>query len=406
VTGSHSLPVARAMTALASLCGMLVVSAPAFGQSPWMSRSGEVAKGMNLVVRIQSGSIRGAGIVIGATRDSVYIVTAKHLWQKANWPSQMDVFFNFDRNHPIKADTVRRNTGPARDLLSDVAILAVPRAQVPQFDDIDFGRAYSESLHPRDKVMSIGCPSDGCWEVPLDEHVFVADREIAFVSLFIREGKSGGALLNEWGEVAGMVVTQEPTGTIGSAIPAGPLLRLLSRKDWKLPVQLKAPLAPRGGYRLSVGSMVLTNPSGTRVYAPRLELQWVRSGLINPRVAMIGVGSDSVQVVAPVAGACLSPPIRTLLLHLCIEGGAGRTTWRRDIGGIVIATGNGPRYEPALVTTQGFGFGAGGTGTLEFPIAPRMALALMGGTWWFQLPTGAPTKPSILFGGGFRYAIL
>jgi alpha-tubulin suppressor-like RCC1 family protein len=185
----------------------------------------------------------GAGIIIGAENDRLYIATAQHLVSlRAQEAKGIDVYFKW-LDKPVKA-TLLKHTGRPLDLaVLSVANLKEAVISTQQLPLDRLGDA--ESLKRGDTVYSLGNPHGKAWSVNVTPDR-VSQREgdlVYFESNFIREGHSGGALLNEQWELVGMILSDQPPN--GEAISISRILAMV--KEWKYPVGLgnRIPLADR-----------------------------------------------------------------------------------------------------------------------------------------------------------------
>jgi alpha-tubulin suppressor-like RCC1 family protein len=205
----------------------------------------EEIKRLIVMIKCQFAGVEaiGAGIIIGAENDQLYIATAEHLVSfRAQEASQVDVYFKW-LNKPVKA-TVLKHTGRPLDLaVLSVGNLKEAGISTRQLSLDRLGDA--ESLKRGDPVYSLGNPHGKGWSVNVTPDR-VSQREgdlVYFESNFIREGHSGGALLNEQWELVGMILSDQPPN--GEAISITRILAMA--REWKYPVGLRnrIPLANR-----------------------------------------------------------------------------------------------------------------------------------------------------------------
>jgi alpha-tubulin suppressor-like RCC1 family protein len=177
----------------------------------------------------------GAGIIIGAENDQLYIATAQHLVSlRGQDARQIDVYFKW-LNDPVKA-TLLKHTGRPLDLaVLSVDSLKKAGISIQQLSLEQLGNA--ESLKRGDPVYSLGNPHGKAWSVNVTPDR-VSQREgdlVYFESNFIREGHSGGALLNGQWELVGMILSDQPPN--GEAISITRIL--VMAREWKFPVGLR-----------------------------------------------------------------------------------------------------------------------------------------------------------------------
>jgi len=192
-----------------------------------------------LVVMISSqfadGQKLGAGIIIGAENDRVYIATANHLIRGRAEQAKVRVRFKWLPGEGIDAN-VLEDADPARDVgmleVKGLNRLAIPGANLP------FERqGYAPASRPLESVYSLGNPDGQMWNLGATPNK-VAERDgehIVFESAFIRDGDSGGALLNDRYQLVGMITRYD--GVKGTAVSIEALLGIASK--WGYPVALK-----------------------------------------------------------------------------------------------------------------------------------------------------------------------
>jgi alpha-tubulin suppressor-like RCC1 family protein len=177
----------------------------------------------------------GAGIIIGAENNQLYIATAEHLVSlRAQEARRIDVYFKW-LNKPVKA-TLLKHTGRPLDLaVLSVGNLKEAGISTQQLSLDQLGDA--EVLKRGDPVYSLGNPHGKSWSINVTPDR-VSQREgdlVYFESNFIREGHSGGALLNEHWELVGMILSDQPPN--GEAISITRIMAMA--REWKYPVGLR-----------------------------------------------------------------------------------------------------------------------------------------------------------------------
>ena len=183
----------------------------------------------------EAGERLGAGIVVGAKDDVLYIATANHnvRWGEARVAS-LQVFLNGDEDKPL-AGTVL----PEFDAALDLAVVSVKGLESPVATsmEIPFERLGDvSSLGRGDTVTMLGHPNGHAWEMAIypDRLSGVKEDRLLFQSTFIASGHSGGALLDEHLDVVGLVRSDQPP--YGEAVKIGKVLERVAA--WGHPVQL------------------------------------------------------------------------------------------------------------------------------------------------------------------------
>jgi alpha-tubulin suppressor-like RCC1 family protein len=179
----------------------------------------------------------GAGLVIGIDAQRVYIATAAHVVSRCAQNDGTRVRFRWS-TAPVPGRVL--NTDP---LPLDLAVVAVARAdaaQNGQFPPSLDRLGDPAQLRRGDPLYALGNPRGIPWGINAAPDRFASNEGgvILFSSTFIGEGHSGGALLNDRGEIVGMIRgDQPPTGEAVS------VTRILDRvREWTHPIGLTAPL--------------------------------------------------------------------------------------------------------------------------------------------------------------------
>jgi hypothetical protein len=254
--------------------------------------------------------------------------------------------------------------------------------------------------------MSIGCPGSICWVLPADEHVLGVGNEITFLSQFMTRGKSGGALLNEWGEIAGMLLMEDQNVPIGRAMSIE-RLKEIARSTWAVPTMLDAPTFPRSGYSLVASVAPVFASEGTNAKGPgaRLTLEgqllenlWWHAGALRLAARERVVTSSIVGLSAPVQ------IVPRLTIGLFGDVGLGHVDARYDDGGYGRISGIQSIPVPNWIQATGFGFGGGAGGTLQFLVRSQLSITVMGATWAYQMPPRVPQLPRVFYSAGLGWA--
>ena len=371
----------------------------------------QLAQGINLIVKVHvHDATGGGGIILGASRDSIYIVTARHVLN-AGSPDSIRVWFHFNQADSVAAR--RFSDSSAIKSLADIALLAVDRRSVPGFETagLEFNRlAAVHKLGNGDRIFSVGCPFDDCWKIEPGEYVIGVGTEILIASPFVRPGKSGGAFLNEWGEVAGMILEEKGDLPLGSAVNIDLVLgqvRAWLQRDPPLHTTLHPPRYPRGGYALEVGTAFLSsaNRNHDRFPSGRIDLSGHLARALDWHVGALRLAPENLALTAATAGLAIPLSIGRATLSLMVDGGMGRAESRHDLGGYSTTTNGATTYEPNWATALGFGFGGGIGGSMKVLIAPRVFIDAMAAKWAFQTPIDSPPIPGVFYGAGLRWAI-
>jgi alpha-tubulin suppressor-like RCC1 family protein len=228
-----------AMGAAAIATGAGATSVPAQGVA--QSEAGEVEQ---LVVMIrctldERESI-GAGIIVGAGNDRLYIVTANHVVRLgAAEASSIRVEIRSLPGEPMPATLTT-----AFDAQRDVAVLTVNRVKDRGIDieRLPFDRLGSAATLVRgDGVFALGYPQGRPWAVnvapiPVLE---TTDSLVTFEGTLVSPGHSGGALLNQRREIVGLLLNVQPPEATSRNM--GQVVDML--REWRFPVTLRSRFA-------------------------------------------------------------------------------------------------------------------------------------------------------------------
>ncbi|HZT30283.1 MAG TPA: trypsin-like peptidase domain-containing protein [Bryobacteraceae bacterium] len=191
----------------------------------------------------------GAGIIVGADSDSVYIATANHLLREGSRQAgNVRVQFRW-----LGGRTLPGAVLPQPNPQLDLAAVRVDGLQATgiQMDGMPFEAVGSAALRRGDPLYLVGNPARRAWRINATPEKF-SDRNgdlLEFESTFLARGHSGGALLNQEQEIVGMLKSEDPP--YGEAVD---IQRVTAQfRKWGLPVLLGAPPAPRRFSSVSVG---------------------------------------------------------------------------------------------------------------------------------------------------------
>jgi len=347
----------------------------------------------------------GAGIILGASGSALYVATARHVLTRDAAVQAIDVTF-------FSGETARATFFPRVSADFDLAVLVVSGdpARVTRLAPRVWDRLGNPRLRSDDPVSPVGCPQGVCWQAPspADRLIGADSKGILFQSSFVGPGSSGGALLNQWWEIVGMVTKDEPPRA--EAIPIDQVLTLA--RAWRIPVKVKRPSVPRAGYRTSIGVLVMTSTSsaqagGTESRVPSGRVAMVRQVLptVSWHVAALRLAPENLAVTAGVAGAGLHLNKGRFGLHPFIEAGFGQVEGRFDVGGYYVAASGGTRYVPFWNRVVGDGLGVGGGMSLELIAWPHAIVDLTAAYWSFTTPLNAPKLKKLFVGGGVRLGL-
>lgn len=192
--------------------------------------------------KLPTGSAIGAGIVVAASAQDVYIVTADHLLRHNGTATEVRVQFS-----PRRGEWFDARILDLRDADLDLAALAVrlpPSVAASMFKGP--GAVPASLLSRGSDVYALGYPGQRAWDLPVapDKVASTSSVKLIFQSQYVRPGNSGGALLDACGRIAGMVIISDPPDA--EAIRIESVLEAVAR--WALPSPLLTiqPASPCG----------------------------------------------------------------------------------------------------------------------------------------------------------------
>jgi len=190
-----------------------------------------------LVVMIQSQLGLGAGIIFGRKDDRVYIAAANHVVRQGTVEAEnIQVMLKGLPGQWLRVDLMEHFNANSN---MDLAVLALDdlKRHGIEFCSLPINRLGNPGNMKRgDPVYPVGYPNGAPWAIPIvpDRIAQVVGQQITFQSAFISSGHSGGALLNEGGELIGMIRADQPP--FGVAINIDKIVASLNQ--WGYPVQL------------------------------------------------------------------------------------------------------------------------------------------------------------------------
>lgn len=218
---------------------VLCLSLPSTAAAQLAEDDEQAAKRAVVMVQCSAGDMDhpGAGLLIGMDAERVYIATATHVVSRCAQNDGTRVRFRWSTT-PIPARVLNSDAKPL-----DLAIVAVTRGAALPGDQppVSLDLLGDPALLRRgDAVYALGNPRGISWGVNAapDRFASAEGDMILFASTFIGEGHSGGALLNDRGEIVAMIRGDHPPN--GEAVS---MTRILARaREWKIPIGLKPPL--------------------------------------------------------------------------------------------------------------------------------------------------------------------
>lgn len=178
----------------------------------------------------------GSGIIFAREKDRLYIVTANHVVRSGGAAaSDLRVSLRSLPNKYLKAQLL-----PQSDRELDLAVLTVGDLATDGVDvcKLSLDRLADPSTVKRGvDVYPVGNPNGVAWGLPVKPDAIsdVTGDNLVFQSTLIARGHSGGGLLNEGGQLIGLIQADEPP--FGRALGMHKTLEAL--RAWNLPVHLR-----------------------------------------------------------------------------------------------------------------------------------------------------------------------
>lgn len=198
-----------------------------------------------LVVMIQSQLGLGAGIIFGRKDDRVYIATANHVVRQGTVEAEnIQIMLKGLPGQWLRVDLMKHFDANSNMDLAVLALDGLKRHGI-EFCSLPINRLGKPGNMKRgDPVYPVGYPNGAPWAIPIvpDRVAQVVGQQITFQSAFISSGHSGGALLNEDGELIGMIRADQPP--FGVAINIHKIVESLNQ--WGYPMQLHTKAVENG----------------------------------------------------------------------------------------------------------------------------------------------------------------
>ena len=182
----------------------------------------------------------GAGIIVGAANDRLYVVTANHVVRRGA-AACTDIRVEL---RALPGEPVAATLTTSFDAQRDVAVLSIPGVREKGIDParLPFDRLGDPaSLARGDGVFVLGFPQGRPWgtNVAAMPIASVSDSMLVFETSQVVPGHSGGALLDRRREIVGLVLAvQPPEATARNIVQVIELLR-----GWRFPVDVRGRFA-------------------------------------------------------------------------------------------------------------------------------------------------------------------
>ena len=397
----------------------LTVPGSAHAQSPPDAAAGVVAK---ILVGPERAPV-GSGVVVARIGGDVFVATARHVVARPAGPGSggawtvengVAVTFRGDSTSINEAEVVQLS-----DSL-DVALLLV-RGGVgaPTSEALDLLGVGDEG----DRVFPVGCgfAVEDCWLIPrVPDVIWIREgRELRFHSVLTQGGHSGGALMNAWGEVVGMIVR------IGQGVGvAYPLDTVVAELGPWLPTgatTLGAPTVPRGGHDSRFSLEWLSPISPERVLGPsgevladdnarfpvslRVEAARRIRSFLALHVAGLRLAPEHLSFNGVTGGVSLQASVLGSRLTGSVFGelGLGQMEGESTSSGYTVTGEAGDRYVPVWERTSDVVAGSGFGVRLEYVVIRHWAVHARLAQWRFTTPDELPGLPDAFWGMGVSY---
>lgn len=407
----------------------------------------EPAESLKLVVKIQTyvrdraGRMQfrsdGSGVIVGHDESTIYVASALHVaYRQDQEPVDYIAASFFWDCEPVEATLCYTST----NMELDVTLLCVRPGTAAMTEATAQLATSLDLMAPPDlpsaaTVRPVGCPRGDCFDVAGDDSVLRSDSlRVLFSTFVVNPGHSGGALFNEWFEVAGIVTRHGQP--LSEAVPLQTALHHICREGYSTvgtncaPVDLRRPRRQRGGHGLTLGAMLpLVGFVGGQEASPTATDDRTLPGgrvslMYHPRqnLEVHAAAMRFVPVNVSVTGALFGLGYTArgdqgrLLLNLFAEGGVGHVDARYDAGGFFRQIGAGPDTEYVEfwqgVSADVLGFGTGASVQIVAPAG--LVFEVLGGFWQFNKPETPEDAvipgdfleiPSLYVAAGLRLAV-
>jgi len=187
-------------------------------------------KGVVKVIAVKRKNVveRGAGIMLGEQKGTIYILTAYHIVK--------DALHIFIESYGVPREKVEAKIFERYDPENDITVLMVENNQfltnsLEQMYEID-----PSKFQPGDKAIIIGHPGDEEWElIGVNVHSKSSTRLMLDQGI-LRDSQSGGPLLDLYGNLLGIIIESTKT-RYGEVVRIDTALATLDK--WGVPYRVK-----------------------------------------------------------------------------------------------------------------------------------------------------------------------
>jgi outer membrane protein assembly factor BamB len=185
--------------------------------------------------KLAEAEIIGAGIIVGATPDRVYVATANHVVRQGTTAANaLEVLLKW-----LPGEWKPATVLPDADANDDLAVVAIGDAATVASArrNLAFARR-AGGVKPLDQVIAVGYPAGQAWmpRITRDPVSEVTSDTVRWEASYLERGHSGGALVNGNWDIVGLVKHDRPP--VGVAIHIDRVVERL--KQWGYPVTLTA----------------------------------------------------------------------------------------------------------------------------------------------------------------------
>jgi tetratricopeptide (TPR) repeat protein len=222
------------------LCLLCIASAYAVAESEDMAHEDIKQLVVMVDALLADEKQYGAGIIFGVGSDSLYIATANHVVRSGlNQARDIRVRFYWSPDREASAKLLR-----TRDAHLDLAVLRVDGLAAINFQQefMPFERV-RHNVQVGSSVYLLGYPRHKSWRMNTtpDKVALLEGHTLEFESNFLIRGHSGGALLDQNGNLLGMLRSEDPP--YGEALTVNHMIWRL--RQWRYPVDLGELPMPR-----------------------------------------------------------------------------------------------------------------------------------------------------------------
>lgn len=224
---------------------------------------------VKIEVSLPNNKETGAGIIVAADTEKVYIMTAYHVIHEFvdtdSGDKTINIQFFSNRQKSVPGEVFKRFD---EDL--DLAVVTVKKQDIKDFEIIPINEIGDvKKVKELEEIITIGHPGSTPWGLAKGNVSKIQTNYFLFSGNAVYPGNSGGMLLNRGKYLIGMVIGRG--AEIGRALRIDVAFDKL-RDEWGIPVAVKAiPISPdkpwwKNKYFIAVAVVVGSGTTGIILY--------------------------------------------------------------------------------------------------------------------------------------------